>query len=123
LPRDPSTHVVQRFEEEYLRLYGSSPTDVEPEILTWRLRISGPRPEPDIAARLGKGDALRGHRKMWFPNEGYIEGAVYDRYALTPGLEFEGPAVVEERESTMVIGPKGKGLVTAGGNVEVSIHG
>lgn len=123
LPRDPSTHVAERFKEEYLRLYGSSPTDVEPEILTWRLRISGPRPEPDIAARLGKGDALRGHRKMWFPNEGYVEGAVYDRYALTPGLEFEGPAVVEERESTMVVGPKGKGLVTAGGNVEVSIHG
>jgi N-methylhydantoinase A len=123
LPRDASTHVVERFKEEYLRLYGSSPTDVEPEILTWRLRISGPRPEPDIAARLGKGDALRGYRKMWFPNEGYVEGAVYDRYALTPGLEFEGPGVVEERESTMVIGPKGKGLVTAGGNVEVSIHG
>ena len=88
----------------------------------WLSYVGGFRQE-DIAARLGKGDALRGYRKMWFPNEGYVEGAVYDRYDLTPGLEFEGPGVVEERESTMVIGPKGKGLVTAGGNVEVSIHG
>jgi N-methylhydantoinase A len=119
----PANQLSGRFEEEYLRLYGSSPTNVEPEILTWRLRISGPRPEPDIAARFGTGGALRGHRRMWFPNEGYVEGAVYDRYALIPGFEFTGPAVVEERESTMVIGPSGDARVTEGGNVEVEIHG
>ena len=118
----PASQLAGRFEEEYLRLYGSSPTNVEPEILTWRLRISGPRPEPDIAARFGTGGALRGHRKMWFPNDGYVEGAVYDRYGLTPGFEFTGPAVVEEHESTMVIGPTGRARVTEGGNVEVEIH-
>ncbi len=121
LSDDPAGQVEGRFEEEYLRLYGSSPTNVKPEILTWRLRISGPRPEPDIAARFGSGGALRGHRSMWFPKGGYVEGAVYDRYALTPGFEFTGPAVVEERESTMVIGPSGRATVTEGGNVEVEI--
>jgi N-methylhydantoinase A/oxoprolinase/acetone carboxylase beta subunit len=121
LTDDPSRRLEERFEEEYLRLYGSSPSNVEPEILTWRLRISGPRPEPDIAARFGTGDALRGHRDMWFPGQGYVEGAVFDRYALVPGFEFSGPAVVEERESTMVIGPSGRALVTDGGNVEVEI--
>jgi N-methylhydantoinase A/oxoprolinase/acetone carboxylase beta subunit len=30
---------------------------------------------------------------------------VYDRYALTPGTAFEGPALVEERESTVVVPP------------------
>jgi N-methylhydantoinase A len=30
---------------------------------------------------------------------------VYDRYRLDPGAAFEGPAVVEERESTVVLGP------------------
>jgi N-methylhydantoinase A len=118
---DPPRLLEKRFEEEYLRLYGSSPSNVEAEVLTWRLRISGPRPGPDIAARFGTGEALRGHRKMWFPNEGYVDGAVYDRYALAPGFEFSGPAVVEERESTMVIGPSGQARVTEQGNVEVEI--
>ena len=30
---------------------------------------------------------------------------VYDRYALRPGMGFDGPALVEERESTCVVGP------------------
>jgi N-methylhydantoinase A len=31
---------------------------------------------------------------------------VYDRYALGPGAVIEGPAVIEERESTVVLGPR-----------------
>jgi N-methylhydantoinase A len=33
-----------------------------------------------------------------------IEWPVYDRYALTPGASVTGPALIEERESTCVIG-------------------
>ena len=33
---------------------------------------------------------------------------VYDRYALAPGAQLTGPAIVEERESTAVIGPGGR---------------
>jgi len=37
-----------------------------------------------------------------------VETPVYDRYRLGPGASFEGPAIVEERESTAVIGPGGR---------------
>ena len=37
--------------------------------------------------------------------------AVYDRYALPVGAEIEGPAMVEERESTCVIGPEDRAVV------------
>lgn len=60
---------------------------------------------------------------MWFPVGGFTEGKIYNRYSLRPGFTFEGPAVVEERESTLVIGPEGWASVTEGGNVEVEIHG
>ena len=33
------------------------------------------------------------------------ETPVYDRYRLRPGDTVEGPAIVEEREATTVIGP------------------
>ena len=61
---------------------------------------------------------------MWFPEHGgFMEGAVYNRYELAPGFCFEGPAVVEERESTMVIGPGGHARIVDSGNVEVQIDG
>jgi N-methylhydantoinase A len=30
---------------------------------------------------------------------------VFDRYALEPGTRLDGPAIVQERESTLVVGP------------------
>jgi N-methylhydantoinase A/oxoprolinase/acetone carboxylase beta subunit len=36
---------------------------------------------------------------------------VYDRYRLQPGAELRGPAIVEERESTVVVGPRDRARV------------
>ena len=33
----------------------------------------------------------------------FVQTPVYDRYALRSGMHFDGPAIVEERESTMVV--------------------
>ena len=53
----------------------------------------------------GLSDPLKGHRDVHFAGSGYVSCAVYDRYALREGAVINGPAVVEERESTTVIGP------------------
>ena len=45
---------------------------------------------------------------------GFVETPVYDRYALRPGAGFAGPAIVEERESTAVVGPGGRCRVDDG---------
>jgi N-methylhydantoinase A len=48
----------------------------------------------------------KGTRKAYFPEAaGFLDTPVYDRYALRPGAAFEGPAIIEERESTTVVGP------------------
>ena len=39
---------------------------------------------------------------------GELQTRILDRYALEAGDTFEGPAVVEERESTTVVGPASK---------------
>ncbi len=66
-------------------------------------------PIPEITLNFGSGSAdsttaLKGSRQVYFPDTGFIDCNVYDRYALRPGDEFTGPAVIEERESTTVIG-------------------
>ena len=43
--------------------------------------------------------------------DGFAEVPVYDRYRLTPGDAFDGPAIVEERESTVVLGPNARARV------------
>src|SRR6185503_4873155 len=46
----------------------------------------------------------KGARQAWF-GEGFVEAPVFDRYALVPGDEISGPAIVEEREATTVVPP------------------
>jgi N-methylhydantoinase A len=47
---------------------------------------------------------------------------VFDRYALAPGAVVAGPAVLEETESTVVIGPGARGKVSPHGSLEVEIR-
>jgi N-methylhydantoinase A len=46
---------------------------------------------------------------------------VYDRYRLAPGAGIDGPAIVEERESTLVIGPGGTAVVDERWNLVVTV--
>ena len=62
--------------------------------------------------------AITGARPAYFPEFRDYQGTtVYDRYALSPGQAFDGPAIVEERESTLVVGPGGHFEVAASGNI------
>ena len=38
---------------------------------------------------------------------GFVSCPVYDRYRLARGAGFSGPAIIEERESTVVVGTMG----------------
>ena len=97
------------FEEVYRNLYGRVAEGVPVEVLNWRVVAAGPRPEINLAAEAtGTADASaarKGERDIYLPERGgFAPVPVYDRYALAPGAAFDGPAVVEERESTTIIG-------------------
>jgi N-methylhydantoinase A len=88
------------------------------EALTWRVTVSSAAPTPFLA-KLAQGPskpAKKGERRAWFPEfHDYVPTDVFDRYLLTPGDALVGPAIVEERESTLVVGP--------GARVTVDPHG
>ena len=88
------------------RFGGVAPRDVEVEILTWRVSSRGRDPEARLrfAPRDG-GGSRTGSRPAWFPDHGWVDADVHDRYLLRPGAELRGPALVEERESTLVVPP------------------
>ncbi len=121
--RDPAS-LRSAFEAEYRRLYNRlGPPRVEVEITAWRVRSLGPRPELDLKVRGEAGTALKGTRRAYVPEAGgMVEVRVYDRYLLGPGAHFEGPAIVEERESTMVIGAGATGSVDSRWNLMVELR-
>jgi N-methylhydantoinase A len=104
------------FEDAYRALYHRTPMGVPIEALNWRLVVSGPEAGVRISSSASGGASKRSEaalqvpqpkraRKAYFPEAGgYVDTPVYDRYALTPGMAFAGPAIIEERESTTVIG-------------------
>src|SRR5262249_40585564 len=100
--------IVERFEAAYRALYSRVPMGVPIEALNFRAVASGPVPDisvsgsrPRAAPAAASTPTPKGRRKAYFPEaRGYVDTPVYDRYALTPGAAFAGPAIVEEREST-----------------------
>jgi N-methylhydantoinase A len=113
------------FEEAYRSLYGRTGPNVDLEIMTWRLTVSGPRPEVRLNAGIDSATAtatVKGERPVYFPEWGEQRPTpVYDRYGLLPGADFPGPAVIEERESTVVIGVGARVQVDALRNVRVEL--
>lgn len=102
--------IVRSFEEIYRRLYERLSQSVPLEIINWRVTSSGPAPRVRLQG-VGNGpmvaqSAHKGSRKAYFPElGGYHAVPVYDRYGLLAGASFAGPCIVEERESTVIVGP------------------
>jgi N-methylhydantoinase A/oxoprolinase/acetone carboxylase beta subunit len=105
--------IVERYEAAYRALYSRVPLGVPIEALNFRVIVSGPVPHisvsgtrPDAVPAAATTPAPKGRRQAYFAEAGgYVDTPVYDRYALNPGAAFAGPAIVEERESTTVVGP------------------
>jgi N-methylhydantoinase A len=116
----------EAFSSTYQRLFERRVDDVGVEAMTWRLSASAPAPHLelrfDAAARdaAGTGPARKGERPVQFPS-GTVTAQVWDRYALAPGDRLEGPAVVEERESTTVMGPGARAWVDEALNLRIDL--
>jgi N-methylhydantoinase A/oxoprolinase/acetone carboxylase beta subunit len=96
------------FDAAYARQYGRVLEGLPIEALHWRMSATGPEQQVDLRRHpRGASDArpaIKATRQVWFPG-GYRDTSIYDRDRLSPGMTFEGPAIVEEREATSVIWP------------------
>jgi N-methylhydantoinase A len=116
------------FDAAYEAVFSLSYVDQDIEIINWKIEAVGPLP---LAGRklvyrgdIGKGSARKGTRTAYFPEAGGMtECAVYDRYRLRPGETVDGPAFVEEREATFVIGVGDRVSVDSHGNLLAEIAG
>jgi len=111
--------VITAFEAEYQRIYGLTIPDVAVEAVTWRLSAYTPADPFQPGTLAAAGDpAPASHRKVVFKRgTAPQEVAVYHRTQLPAGAAIKGPAIVEERETTVVITPGWEAVVAADGSV------
>jgi N-methylhydantoinase A len=101
--------IRRRFDKTYERLYGRTYPDSPVEFINFKVRASLPErllQLPKIKKKKGSlGDAVKGERQAYSGiARDFIPYTVYDRYELLPGAVFQGPAIIEERESTVIAG-------------------
>jgi len=111
-PAEAFVDIARLFAQRYATVYAFSLLDAPLEITGWKVEARGPTPNIRPGYHFGSEsggavrDALKGHRPAYFPEkDGYVDCPVYDRYLLRAGSRLIGPALVEERESTLIIGP------------------
>jgi N-methylhydantoinase A len=113
------------FEASYVAAFTRTPPATQVEIINVRVCASIAIANGGLtaqAAKSAKARAVKGSRMVYFPEfREFRPTIVYDRYALDAGQIFDGPAIVEERESTLLVGPGGSLKVAASGNIIVSI--
>ncbi len=99
--------IRETFERVYRSLFGRTGPEVPLEAISWRVIASGPRPTVRMSVpSAGSADALKARRPVYFPEwEEHRPVPVFDRYLLNAGTDLQGPAIIEERESTTVVGP------------------
>jgi N-methylhydantoinase A len=102
--------IRKKFDRIYEKLYGRTYPDSAVEFINFKVRASLPerlfkfsklekkKGQTLKAAVKGERPAYSGIAKCYIP---YM---IYDRYKLFPNAKFKGPAIIEERESTLIVG-------------------
>ena len=112
--------MIQQFHREHYRMFGFS-LDQPVEIVTLRVTARGQLesvrmaplpPQLDISA-----EALLGRRPVYFEDaEGFISCDIYDRARVAPGSTIDGPAILQNVDSTVVIDPGWQARIDNYGN-------
>jgi N-methylhydantoinase A len=116
-----------RFNEQHDRRYGHAAPDQSIEIVNLRLIVTVPRMEDVIARWLSEPwtpgeSAPEQCRPVVFDDpERPVEARILWRPALHVGTEVVGPAVIEEPNSTTLIGPGDRAVVNESGHIIVTL--
>lgn len=129
LERGDWRELAAAFEVAYEKRYHTVLEGYRPMAVTWRLRAVGPQPDLEFGTgAVVEWDAtvsdpgVRGVRLAYFPEAGgFVPTKVFARGDLRPADVIEGPAIVEERESTTVLAPGDELVVDAAGNLRITV--
>jgi N-methylhydantoinase A/oxoprolinase/acetone carboxylase beta subunit len=115
--------IEQDFITAYSKRYHALAEQSRLESVRWRVRVSAAekRSAPRLGSAVTGADAAaKAWRMVYLPEARAFKAvAVYDRYTLATDQSLNGPAIIEEAESTVYIGPGAKAVIAANGDLRV----
>jgi N-methylhydantoinase A len=122
LSADAVAEAVRGFHDLHKRLYTYSMEDVPVQLVNLRVTAVGHLPSPAADEDQGTAHAppAEGARPVTFRRgEAPRETPIYRREQLRPGAAFEGPAIVEQNDTTTVVWPGFSVVVEPHGNMVI----
>ncbi len=115
--------IAEAFEAAYRSAYGRTLPGGVQRVMNLRSAVIGKRPKFDLATLAPQGGSVeaarKGTRQVHF-GTAWHETTIYDRLALPVGAEVEGPAILEQADTTVLLDPGLKGRVDAYGNTIIT---
>ncbi len=123
LTEDALADVRRRFNETHMATYGYAERSEPCELVCLRVSAVGriSKAPVDLDPH-GKGHAdndvagaRKGRRRVYFDEGGFVDCDIYDRLRLPAGAVLDGPAVIEEPDSTTLMHPGWRATVAKHG--------
>jgi N-methylhydantoinase A/oxoprolinase/acetone carboxylase beta subunit len=122
---DPTLESALRaaFDETYRELYSVLNDSFEVEILNWRVRVAGPATDVWLSAADDQGrPSGTSTRPVWDAAlQSFVDAPIHRQAALEPGVPLAGPMIVEQRETTTVVGAADSAHVDDSGNLVIKV--
>jgi N-methylhydantoinase A len=99
--------VVEEFEKAHLQLYTFNQPGTPVELVTFRVEAVGKQSRPSVRLRQEEAHgetSVISYQDVWFDGA-FQNTPVHDRRLLKRGASFDGPAIVKQPDTTLVILP------------------
>jgi N-methylhydantoinase A len=126
LSADDMDAARNRFDDHHEKIHGHAAKDRSVEIVSYRvrLRVAVPKYEPvpvsDVTEVSAPAESVKGTRIVYFTADEATETTLYERDALPIGARIDGPAIVEQFDSTIVVPQSWVGRIDGFGNLILS---
>jgi N-methylhydantoinase A len=113
--------LINDFHDVHFRYYAFRDPESHIECINWRVIGIGKTKKPRLKEMPPAGEdssaALKGERKAYFRESGgFVKASVYDGDKLGFGNKINGPAILEEPTTTIIVPPESSITVTKYGN-------
>lgn len=119
---DAVAQITQRFHTQYEQHYTyrlDAPVELIGVHVVAFAKIGKLVPVPAALSDRPASEALKGKRSVDYGRSGTHEADIYESTRLLPGMQFSGPAVIEDPGTTMVIFPGNSVAIDAYGNTHI----
>lgn len=106
------------FEAAYEARFRVSLPEIRPALINLLTSVVGQRPDVDLSTLITRAPAQPKTRRVWF-DTGWLDTPVWQREAVPDRLD--GPAIVEQMDTTVLLGPGDSAQTDADGNLLIEV--